>query len=407
MSPSSDAWRGLANSVRERIWRYLAANAAMASLAPIVEDVFRLPRGEARRLAAAHLALSPKTGEMLGAADRLLRELPSSITREEIEPEGAIRPPIAWASTLRTRARTARRSAFVTRPPERRYDTSLARLLKLSLTQCAQLSELAEVRGRGPIAATIEERSQRASHLLRHVKLEDVRLARRVPASAARLAARHSASAVPAFAATYADAVENLAPAIMRKVISERLLAPSEVDRLFELYVGFELIDGFRGVGFTETGVRLIPGKRAPLAIMRRGALKLEIWWQRPVWAFFPELKEQGEYLQTLRAAGVVPSSLRPDFIVTDEQRSRVLVVEAKFTSVEDQTAERRGIQNALAYLRDASVVLAGRPHPHGLVVAWGASGRPAPSEIVVCSQAEIHRAARIVAEEWDGAAIA
>jgi len=124
---------------------------------------------------------------------------------------------------------------FVTRPPERRFDTSLARLLKLSLTQCAQLSELVELRGSGSIGATIDERSQWASHLLGHVKLEDVRLARCVPASAARLAARHSASAVPAFSALYADAVENLAPAVMREVISEWLLAPSEVDRLFEL----------------------------------------------------------------------------------------------------------------------------------------------------------------------------
>src|SRR5436190_24371065 len=98
--------QSLAAKVRARLWRYLSASADMLALAPVVEDLFQLPRGEARRLAATYLALAPATGEMLQVAERLLRELPSSVERTEIESDGPVRQPIAWQSTFLARRRT-------------------------------------------------------------------------------------------------------------------------------------------------------------------------------------------------------------------------------------------------------------------------------------------------------------
>ena len=132
------------------------------------------------------------------------------------------------------------------------------------------------------------------------------------------------------------------------------------------------------------------------------------MWWQRPIWRFFEDLREQSVYRKTLERAGATLSSLRPDFVILDEDSRQVLIVEAKFTQIEDATAERRGIQDALAYLKDASAIVSDRPAPYALVAAWNATGTPAPTEIVVSGQAEIRRAINMIVSEWslaDGAA--
>src|SRR4051794_33756951 len=85
-----------AAEVRARLWRYLSASSSPLDVAPLAERLFSLPPGELRRLSAVHLALQPATAEMLGAAARLLRELPSSVQRAEVELVGAVRPPVAW-----------------------------------------------------------------------------------------------------------------------------------------------------------------------------------------------------------------------------------------------------------------------------------------------------------------------
>jgi hypothetical protein len=236
------------------------------------------------------------------------------------------------------------------------------------------------------------------------VKLEQVRLSKRVASGTARLAARHSATAISEFAERHADAVENQAPAAMREVISEQLLAPTRIDRLFELYVGFEMIDGLLAAGFEDFGHRVIPGRGVPFARLRRGPTQLEIWWQRPIWRLFREQHGTSAYRQTLQSAGMSQYPLRPDFIVTDAPRARLLIVEAKFTSSEEETPERRGIQDALAYLKDASAIVRERPMPRALVAAWNATGTPAPSEIVVSSQADIRPTIQMIVSEWDRA---
>src|SRR5262245_55872864 len=66
----------LAASVREQAWSYLTAAAAPLQVASVAEDLFRLPRGDLRRLAAAYVGTSPEAGGMLDAAEQVLRELP-------------------------------------------------------------------------------------------------------------------------------------------------------------------------------------------------------------------------------------------------------------------------------------------------------------------------------------------
>src|SRR3954453_21631020 len=80
----------LAAFLRERVWAYLAGSAAPTQIAALAEDIFALPRGDVRRLAAIHLLPSREAAAMLDAAERLLRELPSSIYRSRVELRGEV-----------------------------------------------------------------------------------------------------------------------------------------------------------------------------------------------------------------------------------------------------------------------------------------------------------------------------
>src|SRR5262245_60796175 len=132
-----------ARAVRNRIWRYLRASASPLDVAPIAEDLFGLPRGELRRLTAASIAREGSTREMLKSAAQLLRELPSSVERAEVELVGLVRPPVAWDKTARRRWTTGDPTRFICRPAERRYDTPLTRLVVLALSRGVSLAEIA------------------------------------------------------------------------------------------------------------------------------------------------------------------------------------------------------------------------------------------------------------------------
>ena len=296
----------LAALVRERAWAYLTAAAEPYELAAVAEDLFRLPRGDLRRLAAAHVGMSRETASMLQAAELVLRELPSTVARSQVEVRGAIRPPVAWRETAIRRLQTGDRSLFTCLPPERRYDTPLARLVKLSLARCSGLGEAAGLDAKGTTGLTLANRAARATRLGRHAKLRDVCLVERLPAHALRGALRvPGARAIVEFLSLYREAVEEQAPLALRDVVTRRLLIPSSPDRLLELFVGFQLVDELGSLGYERVGHRLLPGMKLPFARMRDPAGgEITIWFQRALRTVFPQAPE-GRYRETLWTAGL------------------------------------------------------------------------------------------------------
>jgi hypothetical protein len=112
-------------------------------------------------------------------------------------------------------------------------------------------------------------------------------------------------------------------------------------------------------------------------------------------------------YQNILVAAGMRRSTLRPDFLLLLENPFRLLMVEAKQSRLEDVTPDRRGILEAMAYIRDCQDVLVGLPPPHALVVGWNATGKPAVSPIVVSDQGSVGVAVDLILDQWSVAATA
>jgi hypothetical protein len=389
-----------AAEVGPRLWRHLSAHSTPADLSAVAESLFALPRNELTRLTAAHLAESDATAQMLAAAPRVLRDLPSSVERAEVETRNRIQQPVLWTRTYQRQISTQDRGRFVCRPPERAYDTPLGRLVASTLGRCAELPGLAGLEAKGTLGKEISRRAARARHLRGHAKLRDVRDVGRLPDRALVSLRRHrGAVALIDWARLAAEALDDRVPAVIREVIEERLLPPSQASRLFELFVGFRLLDALVAAGFIEDGRRLLPNAAVPFARLRRGSQSLEIYWQRSLWSV-EGVGQRGRYREALEKAGMSISALRPDFVLRMRNPDRLCFIEAKLTEG-DGTPDRRGLQDALLYAHDAESLLAPFPTPHGLVVAWNAQGSPAPGRVVVADQEEIAAASRVILDQW------
>jgi hypothetical protein len=386
---------------QHRLWSYLEAGATPTDISAVAEHLFRLPEGDIRRLAAVHLALAPQTETMMSSVPFLLRELPSSVTRSRIETRGRVRPPIDWALTYQRMRQSGDASLFTSHPPERGYDTALARLIVLSLRRVKDLVELGALAG-GGLAANLQHLDARATHFLAHAKLRGVTSVRTLPERTLNsLSKFRHAEPLTTFARLYREAVFELTPRVTREVIERRLLAPATRDRLFELSVGFSLIDALASSGFRERRTRLLPASAIPFRILTRGTTQITIWWQRPVWSVLGLDSRKGAYGQVLRSANMSHSSLRPDFTVHAEPGGCVLVVEVKLTEREGETRDRVGIRDALGYLHDLGPALDEVPEPHALVVAWNADGTPGQGKILVCDQDAIGDAVAAALRSW------
>ena len=386
-------------SVSDRIWRYLNAQATTEPLPSIAERLFDLPRGELRRLAATHLAVDEGTNQVLDAAEKLLKELPSSVFRIEEELVGAARGPIQWTRTLQRQNATADPTRFICLPPERRYDTVLARLLKLAIWRCHQLTVEADVKESGRLGEQLSHLAARSSRLLDHRKLADVpKVTDLAERSLQGLHRYPHTELLIDFVRRTRETVDLLEPSAVREVIEARLLAPLTDDRLFELVAGFKIIDWLESVGF-ETAPQLVgTAGRVPLATFT-GPSNLTLWWQLGLWNILGS--PGGAYRDILDANDMRRQQLRPDLVLVCNNPRRTLLIEVKQTGSEDASPERRGVLEAMAYLYDAAAALATLPTPQALVVAWDASTIPGLAPIVVSSQDSLADALGITMDAW------
>jgi hypothetical protein len=400
--PRFDA-EAIAAQVRDRLWLYIGSHSDTAMLEPVVEELLLLERGDVRRLGALHLLLSDQMSLVVDAAERLLRVLPASAKRVDMETVGSVRMPVQWERTLVRQRSTADPTRFVCRPPERRYDTTLARLIELALRTCLDLASLADVEPAGPASpgAAIARRVEAATRLRAHAKLRHVTRVKSLPSRTLEtIKRRPDALALAEFVKRAHQVASDVDTSEIRDVIS-RVLSPQRPDVLFELFVGFKVLDALVGHGLRLTRLRPVPGRRMPFAkFISADGDEYELWWHRAIWVSHAD-KSFSAYADVLRAARLRTSPLIPDFLLVRRPSLRVLMIEVKLTEQETGTPDRRGIQDALGYVKDAERFLLRVPEPHALVVAWNSAATPTEHRIVVSSEARVQEALEVVLGTW------
>lgn len=390
-----------AASVAHRLWMYLSPAAERMEVAGVIEGLWDLAPGDLRRLTAAHVALDPDTAKMLDAAARVLRMLPSSVTPARVELVGAIRGPTDWTRTRIRQWQTGDPTRFICSPPERRYDTALGRLLLLALTKCEQIIDVSNMGASGARAEELSGLRDYAVRLRHHSKLSEVTLVRSLPEATMRSLSRFPGVApLVGFLRTVREAVEDLDQAQVTRALSSATLVPSKDDRLFELMVGFAILDHLAS-DQRRPSLRLLPDSSGVVAVVPSDP-SLRIYWQRPAWRVLKAADPMSTYHRVLKQAGLPRSSLRPDLVITTRKRDHLLMVECKHTAIGDTTADRAGITDALAYLHDTQHLLQSFAGPKALVVAWGSTATPdTSSDVVVSSYEDISSAVDLVLLAW------
>lgn len=371
----------------------MRAHAARVDAGIVVEELWQLPYGEFDQLLAAHMALSAEAAAGVQRARELLPLLPSTVYRREEEVPGYLTGPVDWPRTQQRRIATADPTLFACRPARRRYDTPSARLIHWVLSEAAGLSSASGLSDEGDAGASVHNLSNTARRLLLHPKLTGIRR----PVLAAEETLKAIETRKPAFepvtrlSRLMRDGLYGRDPQIVESVVAQQLLVPASNDVLFELQVGFSLIDALLQKGFErQDSPRLLaPGRpKIPLATLHSSLHGMvEVWWQRAIWSLGGMPTAKGKLRQILADAQMSQQSFRPDFIVNFVDANRPVLFEVKLTSVLERANEREGVLEALAYLHDAEIVVSKLPLPRAAVIAWNASGTPARSLVSVGDQ--------------------
>lgn len=389
--------------LRRHLWRYLSASATVSSLQGIVEDIWRLQPGDLRRLAATHMGLQPVTEAMIRETPKVLWNLRSSVERRPDEQLGRVDGPVLWGPTMHRRWQTGLATLFVTRPAERRYDTVEARLIRLCLAACTNLRAQSELAENSDLGQQLAELSRTARHLLSHAKLQQATEVADLPERTLGMLERRGLHTFVAFWRSYRDAVRELRAEGVAEVVQRQLLAPAKDADLFELLVGFRLLDLFQSRGLTVQFGGLIPDRGHSFATVSGDQLDLAVWWQRSPWGILPSWSGYSStYHDVLDAARMTRSTLRPDFLLdVVRPRPETLLVETKHTSREGVAPDRAGVFDALAYLRDGQQRLINATAPHALVVAQNSDARPALREVMVSGPDSLADVVDLLLDVW------
>ncbi len=386
------------------LWRYLSKSASLLGGIDAA-DVDKLTVTDLRRLVACHLISIATSEDLLGRVEELLRRMPASVTRKRETYSGFVRGRVDWPRTVQSRIATADRTLFVCEPVDRRYDTPLGRLLRLTLHCLSQLGSqagfaaAADPSGRylDSQAALLARRSARLlqNPKLRQVRLVDRSLLRHLEETSTRFP---EARPLVEFVDLYFRGISLGDADALRQLIGRQVFAPGSPDRLFELIVGLHLLESLADLGFeVSEPLAALPAAGSPFACLEGPGGTCRLWWQRSIWPVLGVNPILGRWRRVLSENTISdPQPLMPDFIIDLPDQNRVLLVEVKLSSVGAQR-ERDGLRDVLAYLADVEEAQLSTPALQALVVGWNASGHPksASQQVVVASQRRLREVAR------------
>lgn len=382
-----------------RLWDYLTSHTRHIDSYLDIDDLLGLDAGSIQRLAAIKLLDRNRIMPMLTMAEAHLRGLPSSVRRETEDTQAGIRGRVDWPATQRLRMTTGDPLIIRASVVERAYDTWTARILRFALEGVVVLAGIVDLSGAGELAVAIAEMREMSLRLQRHAKVLQARHCATIPADQLeRFRSRTHLAEVADFVDQYQCIISMSNTADLKSLIGRSVLVPLSDDKLYELLVGFKLIDAFLTLGFTEE-VDTIRGLRAsPFSRMTSPeGSHIRVWKETSVFDLDEAVDSESLFTQTLVLAGTPRSSLRPDYVVEIPGRP-CLIVEVKHTLTTGKTRDRDGIRDALAYLKDTEHTAQQFIGTRALVVAFGTTATPnATAQIMVTSEDDVSTAIELV----------
>jgi len=371
--------------VRDHLWRFSGAARFVSGDGRVDDPGVAMTDAVFETVVRSLLSVSSATAEMLQSAGQLLRSAPGTVKLHAVELYGQVEGSVDWASTLDRQLETGDETLFVCRFGRRRFETPAARLVRTALS-------MAEGVGRGLTSDSSEVGTHRRAltdqihHLGSHPKLIGVRPYKHPSEEQLNRASERPGCAPIVSYIRFIRDVEARDPRAVARLFDEVVIAPASDDRLFELQVGFRLVEALTSVGWVVELLQAVSGTRLPFARLTRGSSAIAIWQQRAL-ASLPVKVGSSRYSEYRRMNGLGPSGLIPDYVIQHD--GGLTLVEVKLTSRDVSQGVmghvRAGMSDAMAYLHDYPS-LADGPNPRAVVVAWGTTAIPDPSATVAVS---------------------
>lgn len=326
-----------------------------------IEDLFDLSKDDLDRLKAIHFLLSDEVKDLIEILPILMRNLSHSTRKETEEFRGQIKGRIDWNQTLKTRyaKRFDDKSLFICQPPSKYYDLEENQLLKFLLNKIIYLKKdfidffaLSEFDIEKIDSSDWQERVsniyQMAKKTLKKVYFNDITSIKTVKSKHLRKAYKNRNQLYHRVAKAYI-LYEDLFIAedenVLRDLVESRLIKAADSDKLYEIYVFFNLIKALP----ESKDLKLLYSGNDYAVKSQIGDVGITIYYQNTP----NKLKKYSEYIEILNNYDINKSSKSPDIIIEFNKNDNVYyrIVEVKNSSETDYV--RGSLYKVMGYYKD------------------------------------------------------
>lgn len=351
------------DEVREHLPAFLS-EVAYGRAEPLgdVSALLNLRAEDLRKVINTHLAFTEPIIRFVDALPEALRRPISSSLRPQVVTQ-AVRGPVDWAATYRTRYQQGGNPAlFVVRPAERIFDTPENQALVWLLSELTKRIEAVrpvETDSSGVMDGEswfphVIGLSRQLAEAHRHRWLSAVRPVRPTALTLHRLRSARSEF----HAIVLPDAIEALlryterpSPDDITELLCQRYFEPRLNWQLFELVIALRLTREFEEhLGVKRSPRRLLVGwAKVPFARYESGGEVVQLWYQA-----WPELETRSLLRETRERHKLGAGSTRPDFVI--ERRADDTLVDVLLLEVKASRNSRTlgaGLVQLLGYLKE------------------------------------------------------
>ncbi len=326
-----------------------------------IEDLFELSHDDLTTLKAVHFMLSDEVRNLVKILPQLVRNLAHSTQKETEIMRGNIRGRIDWGATLKERYSQGfdDKSLFVCNPPSKYYDLEENQLLKFILKRIIHLNknylsfvspetfDIEKIDKNKDWYTIVNDNAQMARLTLRKVYFNDI--------SNVKIKSKHLRKCmknrnllyhyVARAYRLYEDLFILEDVEVLKELLSQRIIKTSDGDKLYEIYVFFNLVKSLPG--FWE-GKLLYSGNDYSTTC-ELDDLTITVHYQKTPYA----LKEVSEYLDIIGNYEIKGNTRSPDVIIEFEKSGETFyrLVEVKNSSSEGYV--RDSLYKVMGYYKD------------------------------------------------------
>ena len=326
-----------------------------------IEDLFDLSKDDLDKLKAIHFLLSDEVKNLVEIMPTLMRNLSHSTRKETEEFRGQIKGRIDWNKTIKERMSQGfdDKSLFICQPPSKYYDLEENQLLKFLLNKIISLKNNfvdfialtefdVEKIDSSDWQKKVSNIYQIAKKTLKKVYFNDITSIKVVKSKHLRKTYKNRNQLYHRVAKAYIlyeDLFVLEDKFVLRDLVENRLIKAADSDKLYEIYVFFNLIKALP----ESKDLSLLYSGNDYSVKSQIGDVGITVYYQKTP----QNLRKESEYLEILDNYEINKSVKSPDVIIEFEKNDDVYyrLVEVKNSSQTEYV--RESLYKVMGYYKD------------------------------------------------------